>query len=503
MPIDTTHLDADSDNILLARPALLATAQAANALQAAGASALVPHTPAGAGGQSASVAVHLNARTRSVLDFIPDTKHAGIRARTNTDDLTAYFQTAAVAVNGDVVAGAGNGGRVLVPAGRYRTNKIGSRDTVFEGEGIAASLIEAYSAGAGALLDCALNRDGVTANTDGGFGGFLSMKIDGRGLGYSGVRTYGGFSQLENLWVTGCVDGVNIGLPIAMNVSKVYSTANSGKGFHTYSGAGDIATSLTLTGCWGDTNGTYNFHIEQLGYSVFQGCASQNIPATGKGWFVEGSTNGAGVGSSLHFIGCASEGDLGDPFYFKNQRGIVISSPKIVSPPTNKHLLTFDNASGELNTFQSPGAGAGYYGVSIINVSDSDGSLVAVGGEFTLVDGHRRYITSIGAAINALRETTGPKMRLTNATVAQEITHEIANIDGYTGMVIKAGDGTVLHKLRRIGTPIFGTNGAIGVPATNLGLGDVSFYVDTAAAKLMFVCKDGGGNVKSGFVAIA
>lgn len=464
---------------------------------------LVTATPSGVGGQSASVAVNLNARTRSILNFIPNAKHAGIRARTNTDDLTAYFQTAAVAVNGDVVAGAGNGGRVLVPAGRYRTNKIGSRDTVFEGEGIAASLIEAHSAGAGTLLDCALNRDGVTANTDGGFGGFLSMKIDGRSLGYSGVRTYGGFAQLENLWVTGCVDGVDIGLPIAMNVSKVYSTANSGRGFHTYSGAGDIATSLNMLGCWGDSNGTYNFHIEQLSYSVFQACASQAIPAAGKGWYVEGSTNGAGIGSALHFIGCASEGDLGDPFYFKNQRGIVVSSPKLVSPPTNKHLLTFDNASGELNAFQSPGAGAGFYGVSIVNVGDSDASLVAVGGDFTLVDGQRRYVSSIGAAINALRETTGPKMRLTNAAAAQEITHEVANVDGYTGLVIKAGDGTVLQRLRRVGTPIFCTNGAIAVPATNLALGDVSFYVDTATAKLMFVCKDGSGNIKSGFVAIA
>lgn len=455
------------------------------------------------GVQAANVAVNLNARTRSILDFIPKAKHAAIRARTSTDDLTTYFQNAAIAVNRDITIGAGTGGKVLVPAGRYRTNRIGCRDTQFEGEHITGTLIEAHTAGAGTLLDGALDRDGSTVNTSSGMASFTNMKVDGRGLGYSGVRSYGGFSKINDLWVTGCVDGINIGLPIAMEVQRVYSTGNSGKGFHTYSGAGDIATSLSMLSCWGSGNGTYNFHVEQLSYSTFMDCASQAIPATGRGWFVEGSTNGAGVGSSLHFIACASEGDLGEPFYFKRQRGLVVSSPKIISPPANKHLITFDDSAGTLQEYNGPTPGAGYYGLIVINSTAGDGAIAVVGGSMTMVDAHRQLVTNLGAAINAVREVAANQVRLMDPIIAQQMALGIEDIDGYTGAVLKAPDGTKVMRLRRAGTPIFYTNGAIATPAVNLGLGDVSFYVDTAAGKLMFVCKDGSGNVKSGFVAIA
>lgn len=104
MPIDTTHLDADSDNIMLARPALLATAQGVNALQAAGASALIPHTPAGTGAVATTVQAKLRERV-SVIDFGADPSYA--------IDSTAAFQAA-------IVAGGANGIEVYVPNGTYR-----------------------------------------------------------------------------------------------------------------------------------------------------------------------------------------------------------------------------------------------------------------------------------------------------------------------------------------------------------------------------------------------
>lgn len=377
-------------------------------LAATGGASLIGYSPDSGGTtgvQAATVAINLNARTRSVLDFIPDSEHAAIRARTSTANLTTYFQNAAVAVNRDTVAGAGPGGMVLVPAGRYRINNVGCRDTVFRGEHGGGTLIQAHTAGTGHLMDCALDRDGTTANTDGGRGGFISMKLDGRSLGYSGLQTYGGFSPLSDLVVTGFVIGVSMGLPIEMLVQRVYSMLNSSKGFHTYSGAGDLGTSLTMIGCWGDGNTTNNFHIEQLSYSTFIACASQAVGAAGIGWYLEGSTNGAGVGSSLHLIGCASEGDLGNPFYLKNQRGLVIDSPKVVSPPASKNIITLDDASGVLQSFQSPTPGVGFYGVEVMNQTDSNGAVIAVGGDFTIDPTKMSLFSSVGAQINTNRRS--------------------------------------------------------------------------------------------------
>lgn len=61
MPIDTTYLDADSDNVMQARPALLATTQAVNTLSTSGGSALVGYLPTGGG-----AATTVEARLREI-----------------------------------------------------------------------------------------------------------------------------------------------------------------------------------------------------------------------------------------------------------------------------------------------------------------------------------------------------------------------------------------------------------------------------------------------------
>ena len=319
-------------------------------------------------------------------------KWFGAKGDGTTND-TAAFQTAAAAVVGGVVH---------APRGTYRINTIGIQGVVIEGVGFDETILEAHTATSGYLLDCTLNTDGVTTNTDGRFGGARYLKIDGRGLGAGGIRTYGGFATLEYVWARRCNIGFDIGLPIAMTVRSLYAEQNT-KGFHTYSGPGDLATSLNMVGCWANSNSLYNFHIEQLTYSTFIGCASQEVSASGIGWFIEGNTNGSGVGTSLTFTSCGSEGDLGTPFYLKNQRGFTLTSPKIVQQPNNKDLIVLDNSSGEVTAYQSPGAGGGFYGLRVINLSDSLGSVVLTGGEFTMPDAELVFCTVLGSQVNGRR----------------------------------------------------------------------------------------------------
>ena len=69
-------------------------------------------TASGTGAVSRTVAGKLQERV-SVLDYIPTNLHAGIKAGTDTSDLTAYFQAAL-----DAVTTAG-GGEIFVPEGTY------------------------------------------------------------------------------------------------------------------------------------------------------------------------------------------------------------------------------------------------------------------------------------------------------------------------------------------------------------------------------------------------
>lgn len=316
-----------------------------------------------------------------------------------TDDTTA-IQNAVKAMNG---------GEVYFPDGTYMITRIGVQGTWLRGQSREKTILKRTTNAGSAtfMVDQNTNRDGTTANTV-GRGGITNMTINGDNkTNVYGVSTYGGGVMMSNVEILGCVDGLWIGLPIWSNYDSLYIHNNSGRGLRTYSGAGDIATSLHCSAIWCDANGTRNFHIEQLTYSTFTSCVSQAIPATGIGWYVEGGTNGTGVGSSLTFNACASEGDLGEPFYFKFQRGLTIISPKIVQPPSNKHLITLDNASGAVIAYQAPTPGGGFQALKIINHGDSNGAIATVGGDFAIDAGEVVYLTTHGTNVNGVRRRTG------------------------------------------------------------------------------------------------
>jgi hypothetical protein len=77
----------------------------------------------------------------SILHYIPSTKHAGIAARTNTDDLTSYFE--------DFFAAGGG----TIPAGRYWINPVSITNEVF----VRMINAEIYQKSAGSVAGTAYN----------------------------------------------------------------------------------------------------------------------------------------------------------------------------------------------------------------------------------------------------------------------------------------------------------------------------------------------------------
>jgi len=372
---------------------------------------------------------------------------------------------------------AANGSTVYFPDGTYMVSKLGTQGTWIVGQSRSNTIIKCNT-NAGSttyLLDQTLNRDGTTTNTIGG-GGFQNLTIDGNNkTNISGVRAYGGGVIGNNLEIKNCVDGLVVGLPIWSSFTDIYSHNHTGKGFRTYASASSNGTSTTFENCWANTCGSYGFHVEQLYYSSFINCVSQDC--TNYGWFVEGNTNGLTSCYSLQFIGCANEGGSTTPFYFKKQRDLTVVAPRVISPTTSIHYLTYDDCTGSLENYSVIATPTGgYYTLNIINATGGQGSIVLVGGVVTYDTANEYYISSAGSTANTINKLQASEMYWTNLTAANRCYAQVADIDGYSGLNLYANDGTKLARFRRTGTPIFATGGAINTPATNLNAGDVAFY---------------------------
>jgi hypothetical protein len=310
----------------------------------------------------------------NVLDY-------GAKGDGTTND-TAAFQAAAVAANNGIVNGAGPGGTVYVPSGTYLVSRVGLRDTVLIGEDRESTIIKCNANAASPIyfLDAATDRDGTTANTAGG-GGFQNLTIDGDNrTNVSGIRTYGGGVVIANMRVTKCATGVALGLPIWANVRNVYSYSNT-IGFFTYSGAGDLATSTTFQDCWADTCATTGFYITQLIYSSFINCTSQACGVNG--FLVDGNTNGVTSTAALQFIGCANEGGTDIPFLFRKIRDLTVIGPRLISPPSGKDLMQWDDCTGTIIDYGHSGSVSPNYLLSVTNYTAGVGQIKIVGGDVT------------------------------------------------------------------------------------------------------------------------
>ncbi|HVJ01747.1 MAG TPA: hypothetical protein VM662_06155 [Sphingomonas sp.] len=420
----------------------------------------------------------------SVLDFIPAALVPDIRSGTSTVDVSIYFQQAAVAANNNQTNGAGPGGTVFVPTGLYRVDQVGIRDTVFVGEG-NGTIIRALTAGSDEqfMFDAMLDRDGTTPNTAGG-GWCRNMVIDANGLGRSCLRTYGGGVDAHDLKLLKGGYGLSAGLPIWARFSNIYANA-CGTGFHTFHAVpGDTGTSTLFSSCWADSCTEYGFQILQLTYSNFVNCVAQN---SGQVNFRIGDpdTNGVVV-HSLQFIGCATEGP-GVPFELHRARNFSLISPRIIMPAsTIVDLVLLDDAQGTIAEYSTPGVAPGQRHLNVVNHAAGQASILVLNSAITYAPGIEPYLTIVGPT-SRFKDLMTDGIRWHGPLPAEEFSSAVAPIDGYTGLTLTS-DGQRVAAFRRIGTPIFRTNGSIIDPSNSLTPGEVSFWI--AGTTLSFAGKD-------------
>lgn len=437
----------------------------------------------GAGNVATALDTIKASATVSVLDFIDPSKHAAIKARTFSGDLTAEFQAACA-----------EGAKVVCPAGDYPITGVGIRDTVVvgEGNGVNGTRLIGLPGGTAAsfMLDAMLDTDGTTPNTYGGGWAQDLTLVAGTGCTRSGLRTYGGGAYPRSLNILGLQVGASFGLPIWMKAHNLYAEGCKVAGFHTFSGPGDSATSLSMDNCW--ANHCYRgFHITQLIYSTFNACVAQDC--TEMNWFIEGNANGVPACYSLTFISPATEGG-GVPFYFRKVRDLYVVNPRIISPDGAAHLMTLDDVDGEVVCYSTPGTPPG--GKAHLDIINHGGGLGAITLSSCVValaaPLQRAFATAVGTIINGSRRTTsGQVLEVDADTVAERRYIDGADIDGYTGMRMMSSDGTRLMALRRIGGAAISSNGPFGNPALSLQPGDIVPYATDANFKLQVKTPNG------------
>jgi len=434
----------------------------------------------------------------SVLDYIPSALQADIRAGTSTTDVAQYFQQAAIAANFGQVSGEGRQGSVFVPNGTYRVDRVGIRDTIFIGESREGTVLKALTPGTNFMMDATLDRDGVNNNTR-GRGWCESMTIDAANTGRSGLRVYGGGNRPANLHLMNAAVGLSAGLPIWSRFENIHSEKN-GVGFFTYHAVqGDIGTSATFIDCWADTCSQYGFRITQLAYSSFISCVAQDCGT--HNWFIDGNAGGVPAVYSLIFMTCASEGS-GTPFYMKKVRDLTLLNPRIIGAPTVDYIV-LDDAQGSIRDFSSvatPLPGKNH--IRVENHTSGTGSILLDSSIVTYAPASDIYFTIQGGNTNGEKRAQQFVYRWNAITEAERMRTSIANVDGYAGLVLQDNAGNRVAAFRRVGTPIFATNGEIIQPGTNLTSGDVSFFADAAASTLRFTVNV-NGVIKHGQVALS
>jgi hypothetical protein len=96
-----------------------------------------------------------------------------------------------------------------------------------------------------------------------------------------------------------------------------------------------------------------------------------------------------------------------------------------------------------------------------------------------------------GAVVNGTQHGQDLGQTILGPSIAENAHLRVAQVDGDAGLTLYADDpgGSRLAAFRRIGTPIFATDGAVNAPAKHLNAGDVAFYV--SGSDLTFQCNSG------------
>ncbi|NII57809.1 hypothetical protein [Sphingomonas aerolata] len=430
--------------------------------------------------------------TVSVLDYIPSALHGSIRQGRCRNDLTRFFQAAVIAANAGRVLGEGPGGVVFVPAGTYPVSSIGIRDTIIRGEHRSSSCIVASTTprGDAFLLDAMLDRDGQTKNASGN-GYAESLSIDAGGLGYSGLRTYGGGCSPRDLTITGAKVGISAGLPMWSTFSNIYCI-DCEIGFYTFAvQAGDSGTSATFINCWANRSKRHGFYITQLMYSSLLNCAAQDSGENG--FYVEGDANGSSAAYSLQFIGCGNEG-RGRPFYFRKCRDLTLIGARIVSPAVNTDFITLDDSSGsirDVSTVGPPRPPA--LSVRLVNHGAPPGG-VLIDGSILIIDPRSQAaFTVIGGGINDQTGLQAPGLTLASSIGMTDARVEMT--EDIPAMTLRAG------KTRLAAFPLRGGAILSAPPATDLAKmierDDVAITLTSDRRGLRFLFKDGDGRTRA------
>lgn len=414
----------------------------------------------------------------SVMDFIPFVERVRIRLGTSVADHTAYFTAAAIAVNAGIATGAGPGGTVYVPDGRYNVTRVGLRDTHFVGESRDATIITAMAGGnpdgSVFVFDAMLDRDGVTTNTYGN-GYVNNMKIECYGTNRSGVRTFGGGQFMDNVWVKDALIGFAIGLPIRCVFNGLRAEGCRIKGIYTFSHPGDTATSTVFNACQA-VRCYRGWHITQIGYATWNGCVgeiSQEI-----NWFIEGDANGVPAVVSLVFNACGHEG-TGVPFIFRRCRDVILNSPRVIGADGTTPLITLDDFTGTIISYSTPGPpSGGQPHLNIINHGSGLGSITLISSIVLLADAATQLplLNLVGSIVeDETICTSARRLMIDNNIMAQRAFFDSANIDGYSGLRAMAMDNTRIFAGRRIGGFIMSSNGPM-LDYSAFNPGDISFW---------------------------
>lgn len=200
------------------------------------------------------------------------------------------------------------GGRVLIPAGRYKINSqidlrpiagIGWHNLILEGDGPGISVLDFSGAPAGA--------DGLAIFGWGGRLGIVELSVEEApaiGINFNKGEVRGGPSYISRVFmrdviVDGCgSDGLRFVQVYMGGFENVESRNNASIGFNLQG----FQTSMLFTRCWAGGDATL-----------------PNGGNGGMGWFINGMTYG-------QFTGCSADWNAGPGWVIQNVAGMVVSA---------------------------------------------------------------------------------------------------------------------------------------------------------------------------------